>query len=115
VIHPDLNPYRFQSDFYLCEFAHFQATKQANVIVCCMAWLKSDEETDGSDVIPYWIERLRPLDHSNTVIAICNRLGKETRSFAGHSCVIQFRASDVEVMHGGMMEGVFMLETQAME
>lgn len=106
----DVNPYRFESDFYLFEFANFHLAKKSDLILCSMAWLNASEDEPSNHAIPYWVERLRPLDQTRAAVAICNRLGKEERSFVGHSCLIQFQPSGVQVMHCGDQEGLYVLE-----
>ncbi|KAJ1518163.1 Carbon-nitrogen hydrolase, partial [Coelomomyces lativittatus] len=104
----DLNPYQFKSDFYLCEFANFQLSKKSKWVFCLMNWLESDPPT--SSMIPYWIERLRPLDRTETTVLICNRLGKEKNNlFCGQSCLIQFTKNGIETSHCGKDEGLFLI------
>ncbi|KAJ3362948.1 Carbon-nitrogen hydrolase [Allomyces javanicus] len=120
----DLNPRQFKTDWYLMEFANFHATKQSKLILCCMAWLRPKDEPADSDetnttmTIPYWIERLRPLDGSNTTVVICNRTGggaaEEGARFCGHSCVIRFhKDAGVEVGHCGENDGLFVFDLDA--
>ncbi|KAL7747241.1 hypothetical protein RI367_007452 [Sorochytrium milnesiophthora] len=117
----DLNPYRFQSSFWLYEFANYHIAQGSRLILCCMAWLRgenaSTEQTPS--VLSYWIERLRLLENSGVTVAICNRVGDERvgegddaekLSFCGCSCVMRFNPTGIEAAHCGEDEGLYVLE-----
>ncbi|ORZ41142.1 carbon-nitrogen hydrolase [Catenaria anguillulae PL171] len=129
----DLNPYKFEAPFDLCEFGRFCVSKRAHLVLCCMAWLRSgssregaeqddqdeddEDEDEASSLLSYWAYRLRPLDGTGCLVAICNRVGKENSTeFAGHSCVMQMsggiKQRDMEVSHVGKKEGVYVIEAE---
>jgi protein N-terminal amidase len=48
----DLSPYQFKAPFELFEFGTFQANNDADIILCCMAWLlpgSVDDDIDNQD------------------------------------------------------------------
>lgn len=105
----DLNPYKFESDYYLFEFANFHLTKKSKLVLCAMAWIEDPSE-EISDPTAYWIDRLRPLNRSGCCVLIANRLGKEGESvFCGRSSVIQFCESGTKLAHCGKDEDLFVV------
>ncbi|KAI9268194.1 carbon-nitrogen hydrolase [Phascolomyces articulosus] len=97
----DLNPYQFKSPFELYEFAQFHLEQETQLIICCMAWLKSpqqqsdnnDDDDDGMKTISYWAQRCFPLimqEKRRVYVVACNRTGSERGStFAGASSVLE--------------------------
>ncbi|ORX51230.1 carbon-nitrogen hydrolase [Hesseltinella vesiculosa] len=92
----DLNPYQFKADFWDMEFAKFHVNQKTDILLCCMAWLRSKTESVNKEkeVINYWGTRLLPLlkrsDGHRTVFVACNRSGHERGStFAGASAVLE--------------------------
>ncbi|KAI9221463.1 carbon-nitrogen hydrolase [Blastocladiella britannica] len=116
----DLNPQRFESSLYLCEFGRFHHTKGTDLVLCSMAWLKtrppssssSAGENEEEQLLSYWIERLRPLDSTGCGVVMCNRVGSEgPTTFAGASAVIMFHGDGqgIEAGHVGEEEGLYAL------
>lgn len=101
----DLNPYKFKSDFYDCEFANYHLKENTEIIFCSMAWLKSKEDKENSlSTIRYWAMRLLPLyrdvkDDRHTIFVACNRTGKERDvEFAGSSCVLDISNENITIL-----------------
>ncbi|EIE89535.1 hypothetical protein RO3G_14246 [Rhizopus delemar RA 99-880] len=98
----DINPYQFKSDFYKCEFANYHLEQNTDLIICCMAWLKS--ESDEKDLMRYWALRLLPLynnlnDGKHTYFIACNRTGLERgKQFAGTSCALDISNKNVSIL-----------------
>jgi len=99
----DINPYKFKSDFYACEFANYHAQEKTDIILCSMAWLKSKNDPVSS-TIRYWATRLLPLYHKaepgkHTIFVACNRVGLERGSeFAGASCVLDITDEHITIL-----------------
>jgi protein N-terminal amidase len=101
----DLNPYKFKSDFYDCEFANYHLKENTEIILCSMAWLKSkDDDSSCLSTIRYWAMRLLPLyrdvqDGRHTIFVACNRTGIERESeFAGGSCVLNISNENITIL-----------------
>ncbi|KAK4514275.1 uncharacterized protein ATC70_001866 [Mucor velutinosus] len=99
----DINPYKFKSDFYACEFANYHVQEKTDIILCSMAWLKSRDDPVSSTV-RYWATRLLPLYHKaepgkHTIFVACNRIGSERGSeFAGASCVLDITDEHITIL-----------------
>ncbi|KAL7316181.1 hypothetical protein PS15m_005317 [Mucor circinelloides] len=99
----DINPYKFKSDFYACEFANYHVQEKTDIILCSMAWLKSKNDPVSS-TIRYWATRLLPLYHKaepgkHTIFVACNRVGLERGSeFAGASCVLDITDEHITIL-----------------
>lgn len=100
----DLNPWRFTAPFGKYEFANFALEQKADVIVCCMNWLVSDQELPEdasawqkvSSTISYFLVRVAPLLGKNVAFIGCNRVGSETvqgasspTHFTGATCLVE--------------------------
>jgi protein N-terminal amidase len=103
----DINPYKFKTDFRSCEFANFHLKENTNIILCSMAWLKSETDSTDSSVrstIRYWATRLLPLYSEaqggrHTIFVACNRTGVERGvEFAGGSCVLDITSEHISVL-----------------
>ncbi|KAM0751952.1 carbon-nitrogen hydrolase [Meredithblackwellia eburnea MCA 4105] len=118
----DLNPHQFTSPFTAFEFANFVRSRSlklkaesngdatVDLVICCMAWLMSDDADDietttgrkdnwdkQRQTINYWATRLKPLIGEDTVFIAANRVGREKDvTFAGSSCVL--RLSDLVLL-----------------
>ncbi|GAN08560.1 conserved hypothetical protein [Mucor ambiguus] len=115
----DINPYRFKSDFYACEFANYHVQEKTEIILCSMAWLKSRDDPVSS-TIRYWATRLLPLYHKaesgkHTIFVACNRIGSERGSeFAGASCVLDITDEHITILNNLKRNtGVLLVEVKA--
>ncbi|KAI8989590.1 carbon-nitrogen hydrolase, partial [Pilobolus umbonatus] len=114
----DLNPYRFEADFYDYEFARYHLNQDTDLILCSMAWLcKSDETENPMETIKYWAARLYPLSSEvnrkkHTRVVICNRIGSERGvHFAGGSCAFDISKNRVVIKNSlQRKEGVLIVE-----
>src|SRR6266511_2335205 len=95
----DLNPYQFKAPEFKFELARFHLQEKSKIILCSMAWLKSDDYglSSGSDGhkdydnsnIKYWCHRLLPLfqgiskdsENDKVLFVACNRSGTEKGKF----------------------------------
>ncbi|CAG8445975.1 2459_t:CDS:10 [Funneliformis mosseae] len=96
----DLNPYQFKASFTKYEFARYHIQHQTEIILCPMAWIRSEYSqqinVDKPEyrTVNYWCDRLSPyLTNSgpkrNTLFVACNRTGIENGiCFAGSSSVL---------------------------
>lgn len=98
----DINPYQFKSDFFECEFANYHLEQETEIMICCMAWLKS--ETAEKGLLNYWALRLLPLynkikEGKHAYFIACNRTGLERgKQFAGTSCALDISRESVTIL-----------------
>ncbi|ORZ00419.1 carbon-nitrogen hydrolase [Syncephalastrum racemosum] len=90
----DINPYKFEASFNAYEFATYHNEQKTQLIICCMAWLRSSSGGGALETIRYWVHRLAPLCHKEHItqhfyFVACNRTGQERDvTFAGGSSVL---------------------------
>ncbi|CAO3702873.1 unnamed protein product [Rhizopus stolonifer] len=98
----DINPYQFKSDFFEHEFANYHLEQETEIMICCMAWLKSETEEKG--LLNYWALRLLPLynkikEGKHAYFIACNRTGLERgKQFAGTSCALDISRESITIL-----------------
>lgn len=93
----DINPYQFKAPFDTFEWASHHCDHGSNLLVCSMAWIKSE------GIVNYWAARMTPFINQSLkydiTVCISNRTGTEKDSvFGGFSCVLKFSGGKVFLM-----------------
>jgi len=97
----DINPYKFEAPWGMCEFATHCVAKGARTVVLSMAWLTrlapaeltapGQMERPDLDTVMYWLQRFQPLLQAerevgeDVVVVLANRSGSEPGKVAGVS------------------------------
>lgn len=103
----DINPYKFKADFHAYEFATYHSEQKTQLIICCMAWLRSSGGGGALGVNQYWVHRLLPLCHKRHTkqhfyFVACNRSGQERGESIGISHIFEMaHLSIIDVTYAG--------------
>ncbi|KAI9190718.1 carbon-nitrogen hydrolase [Polychytrium aggregatum] len=109
----DLSTHQLEANRWMCDFTRFQADSGSQLILCPMAWTRTEldeglEEEDPSfGTVKAWGQRLRPVIDSTrevpdktVIVVFANRTGgkQENLSFSGTSTVLSITGGMGSIM-----------------